>query len=205
MTESDKWHTLAWAVLAIVVGWAALRMLRPQEPTPAPVRVERAGARDAGGGGRSGLGSERSGLYVHVAGAVRRPGLLRVADGSRLAVAIARAGGPTRGADLSGVNLAQPLEDGQQVIVPVRAGRGAAGGPPRSTGAPAPAGAPAALSLATATLEELDALDGIGPTIAKRIVEYRQAHGGFRSLDELQEVDGIGEKRFATLRKLLRP
>ena len=200
MAEGGKWQTIAWALVAVVVVVAGVRMLDGGAPAPAPIEVDGAATARAGRAGEEGRG-----VYVHVAGAVQRPGLMRVAGGARVAAAIARAGGPTRGADLTAVNLAQQLEDGQQVIVP-RRGRGAgaaAGGPPGA--AAAGASGPTAPSLATATLEQLDGLDGIGPTLAKRIVEYREAHGGFRSIEELREVDGIGEKRFAALRKALRP
>ena len=209
MTEAGKWQVVAWAVAAALVVFAGVRMLGRHDPVPAPVSVGREVPAAAPGGVHTGAKGD---LYVHVAGAVRRPGLLRVPGGARVAAVIVRAGGPARGADLTGVNLAQPLEDGQQVIVPRR---GRAGGPAQSsaaagggTGAPGGAGAPAGEStpsLATATLEQLDALDGVGPTLAKRIIDYREAHGGFRSLGELREVDGIGEKRFAALRKGLRP
>ena len=196
---------LAWAVAAALVVFAGIRMLHRDGPAPAPVRVEEGEARQGGSTGAADAAA-KGGLYVHVAGAVRRPGLLRVASGARVAAAIARAGGPARAADLTAVNLAQPLEDGQQVIVPRRGGPGGSGGPAAaaSGGAGAPAGA-STPSLATATLEQLDSLDGIGPTLAKRIVDYRDSHGGFRSIEELREVDGIGEKRFAALRKALRP
>ena len=196
---------LAWAVAAALVVFAGIRMLHRDGPAPAPVRVEEGQARQGGSTGAADAAA-KGGLYVHVAGAVRRPGLLRVASGARVAAAIARAGGPARAADLTAVNLAQPLEDGQQVIVPRRGGPGGSGGPAAaaSGGAGAPAGA-STPSLATATLEQLDSLDGIGPTLAKRIVDYRDSHGGFRSIEELREVDGIGEKRFAALRKALRP
>ena len=108
------------------------------------------------------------------------------------------------------MNLAAPLQDGQQVVVPVRgaADVAAAGGaaPPAGAAAPTAGAAPGAkVHLSTATPEQLDAIDGIGPTLAERIVEYRDAHGGFRSLDELAEVEGIGEKRLATLRDALQP
>jgi competence protein ComEA len=156
------------------------------------------------------VGQERRGgrglLYVHVAGYVRRPGLYRVREGSRVAAAVHAAGGPTRRAGLTAVNLAAPVEDGQQVVVP-RAGAPAT----PAAGATAPsstAGASAAgakISLASATLEQLDALDGIGPTLAKRIIAFRESHGGFRSLGQLREVEGIGEKRFAALSRALAP
>ena len=196
---------LAWAVAAALVVFAGIRMLHRDGSAPAPVRVEEGQARQGGSTGAADAAA-KGGLYVHVAGAVRRPGLLRVASGARVAAAIARAGGPARAADLTAVNLAQPLEDGQQVIVPRRGGPGGSGGPAAaaSGGSGAPAGA-STPSLATATLEQLDSLDGIGPTLAKRIVDYRDSHGGFRSIEELREVDGIGEKRFAALRKALRP
>ena len=156
--------------------------------------------------------ASHGGIYVHVAGAVRRPGLVRLPPGSRVAEAVDRAGGPLPRADLAGVNLAAKLEDGQQVIVPVPGSRGGrrdsgpapAGGAPPGGAPPGSAGVPK-LSLGTATVDQLDQLDGIGPTLAQRIVEYRTPHGGFGSLGELREVEGIGEKRFATLQDALQP
>ena len=203
MPESAKWQVLAWAVAAAVVVYAGARMLRERAPEPPPVQIGREhGAVAEGGRPHEARDDGGGGLFVHVAGAVRRPGLLRVPQGARVALAIDRAGGPVRAADLSAVNLAQPLEDGQQVIVPRRGAPGAAGARAGAAGADAAETAP---SLATASQEQLEQLDGIGPALAARIIEYRDAHGGFRSLEELREVDGIGEKRFAALRDALRP
>ena len=207
MAETAKWQMVAWAVAAAMLVFAGARLLdeRGSGPDPPPVRVGGSAAGGGAGGARRAGAKADGGLYVHVAGAVRRPGLLRVHDGARVAAAIARAGGAARGADLTAVNLAQPLEDGQQVIVPRR---GPAGGPAASGGAAgAPAGASGAAlpSLATATVDQLEQLDGIGPTLAARIVEYRDSHGGFRSIEELREVEGIGEKRFAALKEEVRP
>ena len=141
---------------------------------------------------------------MHVAGAVRQPGLIRVPPDTRVASALERAGGPTARADLTLVNLAAKVQDGQQILVPVKgAATGAGAAEAAATGAAAPPGAK--IHLSSATAEQLDEVDGIGPTLADRIVEYRDAHGGFRSLDELAEVDGIGEKRLATLREALQP
>jgi len=137
-------------------------------------------------------------LFVHVVGAVRRPGLFRVTEGSRIADALARAGGPTRKADLTAVNLAAPLADGQQVIVPVRLPAGFA--PPAGMAAPG-----AKVSLGTATIEQLDELPGIGPVTAQKIVDWRTAHGPFRSVEELDDVPGIGPARFEQLRELVTP
>ena len=140
---------------------------------------------------------------MHVAGEVRRPGLYRVAGGSRVAVALERAGGPLRRAELAAVNLAARVIDGQQILVPTAGASVALGGGGSTTATPGGGGAK--LSLATANVDQLDEFDGIGPTLAQRIVEYRDAHGGFRSLEELREVEGIGEKRFASLREGLQP
>jgi competence protein ComEA len=119
---------------------------------------------------------------------------------------VERAGGLTGRADQAGVNLVAPLRDGQQVIVPRRGAAGATGTGGAASGAAGATGAPATpVSLSSATVEQLDTLDGIGPTLAQRIVQYRQAHGGFRSIDELRQVTGIGEKRMAALRKAVAP
>jgi competence protein ComEA len=137
-------------------------------------------------------------LLVHVVGEVRRPGLYRLGDGGRIADAIARAGGATEAADLALVNLAAPLVDGTQISVPARA---PAGGAP---GGGSPAGAaPGPVRLNTATVEELDALPGVGPVTAGKIVEYRQAHGPFASIDDLDAVPGIGPARLEELRELV--
>lgn len=151
-------------------------------------------------------------LVVDVAGEVRRPGVYRVPAGARVDTAVQQAGGITRHGEGTAVNLAMPLHDGQQVVVPRRgavavasAGGGGTGG-----GAAAGTGGVGAvpmqpISLSTATVEQLDTLDGIGPTLAGRIVQYREAHGGFRSVGELRQVDGIGDKRFESLQKAVEP
>ncbi len=135
-------------------------------------------------------------LVVDVAGAVRAPGLHRVAPGARVADAVAAAGGATGKADLTLLNLAAPLADGEQVVVPAR-GAAAAAGAAASTAAP--------LDLNTATAEQLDALPGIGPATAQKIIDYRQAHGPFRSIDELDAVPGIGPARIDQLKGLVIP
>ncbi|HET8606949.1 MAG TPA: ComEA family DNA-binding protein [Gaiellaceae bacterium] len=138
-------------------------------------------------------------LVVDVAGAVRRPGLYRLAPGTRVADALAAAGGAAPRADVAAVNLAAPLADGEQVLVPAR---GAAGGAAGGAAAPA-AGGP--VDLNSASPEQLDALPGIGPSTAAKIVAYRQAHGPFRSLAELDAVPGIGAGRIAQLKGLVVP
>ena len=137
-------------------------------------------------------------LVVHVAGAVRQPGVYRLRAGSRVADAVERAGGVRRRADLGAVNLAAELQDGRQVLVPLRA----RGGGAAAAGAVTAPGVP--LDLNTATVEQLDELDGIGPATAQQIVAYREAHGGFGSVEELDQVPGIGETRLAALREKVR-
>jgi competence protein ComEA len=218
MSERSPAGLLVWLLAAALVGLALWRLMGSGGPAAgSPVRVDRGPAQAVSGGG-----SRAARLFVHVAGAVRRPGLVKMAHGARVAEAIERAGGPVRRADLAGVNLAAEVEDGQQVVVPARgaalaASAGSVGGAGAasagasgagSTGAGAlPFAAAGAVkpSLGTVTLEQLDAIDGIGPTLAQRIVEYRTERGGFRSLGELREVDGIGEKRFEALSQGLQP
>jgi competence protein ComEA len=192
--EHSRFTVLIWVLAAALACVAASRLLGGHDaPAPAPVRVS-PGASD----GDSRAGAD---LLVHVVGAVRRPGLMKLPPGSRVADALARAGGPRPRADLTAVNLAARLADGQQIVVP-----GAGAGNAAASGGAAPAGGAAAgIHLSTATVEQLDGVDGIGPTLAQRIIDYRDAHGGLHSLAELAQVDGIGEQRLATLREALQP
>lgn len=135
-------------------------------------------------------------IVVNVVGAVRRAGLYRLRDGARVADAVRRAGGPTRSADIALVNLAAPLADGQQVVVPRRP-------PPGET--PVAGAVGSKVSLASATLEQLDALPGIGPVTAQKILDWRQGHGPLRSVDDLDAIPGIGPARVEQLRDLVTP
>ncbi|MBN1530886.1 MAG: helix-hairpin-helix domain-containing protein [Thermoleophilaceae bacterium] len=187
MTDRSPGTALVWLAAAVLGGFLLLRLGDGggQGEAPRPVRI-------AGGAGPPARRAGPTGNLVHVAGAVRRPGLVRVPQGARVAVAVRRAGGPARGADLDSLNLAARVDDGQQVVVP-------------SAGPGGPGAAAAKPSLGTATAEELDGIDGIGPTLAQRIVEHRTESGGFGSLQELSEVDGIGDKRLEALREALQP
>ena len=142
-------------------------------------------------------------VVVHVVGAVHRPGLYRLAQGDRVADAVARAGGATRKADLSLVNLAALVSDGEQVVVPRRGAVVGAGGVEGAAGA---SGVPTGpVHLNSATIEQLDALPGVGPVTAQKIVDYRQKHGAFSSVDELDAIPGIGPARLDELRDLVAP
>ena len=211
------------AVLALVVALAcvfAIRVLwaeRSAQAVDAPVlgrdsavRVtSRAGTGTSpptGAGGAVITGPAPAQVVVHVVGHVRRPGLVRLAAGSRVADAIERAGGASPGADLSTLNLARVLVDGEQVRVPrpgeVPLGVGAAGGQPGPAGG-AGAGSPGVagpINLNTADLAALDTLPGVGPVLAQRIIDWRTEHGRFTSVEELGEVSGIGDKLYAQIR-----
>jgi competence protein ComEA len=191
MPDMPRSHLVIYALAAVAVLAFGLRQVARADDAGGdlggggaaaePVRVARGG----GGGGA---------LVVHVAGAVRRPGVYRVRAGSRVADAVELAGGARPRADLTRVNLAQELEDGRQVIVPLRPAAGA----PAAAGSAVPTGP---INLNTATLEQLDTLQGIGPATAQAILTYREQHGGFSSVEELDQVPGIGEVTMATLRE----
>lgn len=182
---------VAGAVLMVVLGLSQLRKGGGEEV--AASRGDATIAVDEGAGS-----GER--LVIHVAGAVRRPGVYRLRSGSRVDDAVQRAGGATRRADLGGLNLAAELEDGRQVLVPERAR--AAGEAPAGAAATATAPLPGQpLNINTATLEQLDTLSGIGPLTAQKILDFREERGGFSSIDELGEIPGIGDKRLASLRE----
>ena len=145
----------------------------------------------------------RTALVVHVVGEVRRPGLYRLRDGSRIADAVRRAGGARHGADLAALNLAAPLVDGVQVLVPSQVVEAAMSPGAAAVGGAAPAAS--AVSLSSATVEELDELPGVGPITAQKIVDYRAEHGPFASVDDLDAVPGIGPTRIEQLRDLVTP
>ncbi|HWO71697.1 MAG TPA: ComEA family DNA-binding protein [Actinomycetota bacterium] len=139
-------------------------------------------------------------VLVHVAGWVHRPGVYELEPGDRVVDAIRAAGGARRGANLDALNLAAPLADGAQVLVP----REAAPGAPGSAPAPGVPGGPAGLvNVNTATEAELETLPGIGPVLAAAIVQYRTEHGPFTSVEQLEEVSGIGPGTLAEIRDLV--
>jgi len=146
-------------------------------------------------------------LVVDVKGAVRRPGVYRLAVGARVYDAVRRAGGLTGRADRIGVNLAARVVDGGEVVVPERGGGLRSASAPASgsggEGGGAATDGPLSLDLNTATAQELEQLDGVGPAIAANIVAYREQHGGFASVDELDDVSGIGEAKLAAIRAQL--
>lgn len=147
-------------------------------------------------GESEGEGESGSEITVHVSGAVRHPGVVRLPEGARVIDAVEGAGGPLPEADLEALNLAQVIQDGQKVAVP-RVGEAERGGDDGG------GGAGKKVNLNTATRQELESLPGIGSTLAERIIAYRQKAGSFRSVDELKKISGIGEKKFQEIKDLV--
>ncbi|WP_345057985.1 ComEA family DNA-binding protein [Streptomyces rameus] len=198
---------VAAAVFAVQHFWAA----RPQSVSaPQVVRTQahfpRKSEGAASGAAVGTTATPAAEIVVDVSGKVREPGIRRLPAGARVADALRAAGGIRPGVSTEGLNRARFLVDGEQVVVGTPAGAAAPPGPatgplPGSTGT----GPAAPVSLSTATVEQLDTLPGVGPVLAQHIVDYRARHGGFRSVDELREVNGIGDRRFTDLRDLVRP
>jgi len=193
----------ALALAALLIGLRVLRSGGGDSGTPplslVPASTPAAGAPD----GASAAPSAAGRLVVDVKGAVRRPGVYRLPDGARGLDAVRRAGGLTRRADRIGVNLAARVVDGGEVVVPARgaAGAPAGSGPPGSPGSPT--AAPLSIDLNTASEQQLEQLDGVGPATAAKIVAYRTQHGGISSVDELDQVSGIGPAKLAAIRAQL--
>ncbi|WTS70207.1 ComEA family DNA-binding protein [Streptomyces sp. NBC_00105] len=196
-------------VLAAAVGFAGQQYwsARPRPvsvpalvaPGAVPAAATAPAAAPAAGGGAGG-GAR---IVVDVSGKVRDPGVRRLPAGSRVEDALAAAGGVRPGTDTTGLNRARVLVDGEQVLVGAPA-QPAPGGSAAGPGSgPGPGAGP--LSLGSATVAQLDGLPGVGPVLAQHIVDFRTARGGFRSVEELRQVDGIGERRFADLRTRVRP
>jgi len=197
---------LVLALLAAALVGAVTWRSRPdpvEVAPPAPVAVAPAAPVSAGqiGAPAARPGGASATIVVAVAGKVRRPGIRTLPAGSRVADAVRAAGGPLPGVDVGLLNLARRLTDGELVVVGMPGADGSGGvGPSGGTGSPATPGAAGPLDLNAATPEQLDGLPGVGPVLAQRIVDWRAAHGRFDSIDQLREVDGIGDSKFAQLR-----
>jgi competence protein ComEA len=191
----------AVAVALLLVGARAIRAEGSAGPSyPSSSKGSSySSSNGSGGGGGFSLRGGGPDVVVDVAGAVRRPGVYRLPAGARVIDAVERAGGGAAAARLETVNLAARLADGQQVVVP---GSDAGG---TATEAGAAPGASGPISLGSATVGQLDTIDGIGPVTARKIVEYRDLHGGLSSVDQLDEVSGIGPATMESLRARLQP
>lgn len=194
MPELSRTQVVVYAAVAIALLLVGARAIRGEggEEVSFASGAE-APAAEAGG---FSIGGQAGDLVVDVTGAVRDPGVYRMPAGSRVNDAVARAGGAAPGAQLEAVNLAALLADGQQVVVPERLPGGAA---------VAAAGSEGPISLGTATVEQLDTIDGIGPVTAQDIIEFRDEHGGLSSVEQLDQVSGIGPATMDSLRERLQP
>jgi len=194
MPDLSRTQVVVYGAVAVALLLVGARAIRSEGDGTTPAAAAAAPAAsadfsiDASGGGD---------LVVDVAGAVRRPGVYRLPSGARVVDAIERAGGPAGGAGLEGINRAARLTDGQQVVVPGRLPGGAA--------AAAAAGEEGPIGLGSATVDQLEEIDGIGPVTAGKIVEFRDQHGGLASVDQLDQVSGIGPATMESLRARLQP
>lgn len=194
------------ALIAAIGVWRDRPVAEPAPPLAAAVSADEPVRAPAAVGGPPVV--KGAPLVVSVAGKVRRPGLVRVPDGARVADVIASAGGPLPRADLTALNLARRVADGEQILVglpqPPDPGLGAGSGGSSTAGSGAGSATGAApggkIDLNRATLEQLDTLPGVGPVTAQRILDWRTQHGRFSAVEQLREVEGIGERRFSQLR-----
>jgi competence protein ComEA len=191
MPDLSRSQLLVYGAIAVALLFVGARAIRAEGGADPAF-----GASSAAGGGVTVASGQGSDLVVDVTGAVARPGVYRLPAGSRVDDAVQRAGGARAGATLEAVNLAARLADGQQVVVPRQGAAGAAAAPD-SEGGP--------IGLGTATLGQRDTIDGIGPVTARKIVEFRDQHGGLASVEQLDQVSGIGPATMEALRDRLTP
>jgi competence protein ComEA len=212
MPEISRSQLVAYAGLAILVVALGVRFMHRQHPASTVPGGADAAAATSQPDGRSAVRIARAApqaAVVHVAGAVRNPGVYRLPAGARVQDAVERAGGARRGGDVNAINLAAKVVDGQQVVVPSRTPGGAAAAPAAAAGAAGGGTAAGAsgppISLNSATAEQLDTLDGVGPATAAKIIAWRTQHGGFRSVADLGQVPGIGPKKLAAIKDRVQP
>lgn len=195
MPELSRSQLAVYAAVAVALLLVGARAIRAEGGETAPPSAAASSA-----GTEIGLGDGGRELVVDVAGAVREPGVYRLPEGARVVDAISRAGGAAGGAAVEGINRAARLTDGQQIVVPERA-RGA--GSVAATGGGEAVEGP--IGLGSATAEQLEEIEGIGPVTAEAIVEYRDEQGGLASVEQLDEVSGIGPATLDSLRDRLQP
>lgn len=200
---------VVWGALAIAIVGIGLRSLLAERGSSGPsgsVAPRREGSSTGSRPPGAGPQADRE-LFAQVSGSVRRPGVYRLRQGARVFELVRLAGGITRGGNPDAVQLAVRVSDGMRVEIPQRAGR--TGGMAGESGRPAGDGVDGAgggtVSLSSATPEQLEQLDGIGPALARRIVEWRERNGGFASVSDLDRVPGIGPAKFAALKDAVVP
>ena len=196
MPELSRTQVVVYGAIAVALLLVGARAIRAEGGAESSFAADPTAESTAGGG--FSLSGQAADVVVHVAGAVERPGVYRLPAGSRVDDAVRRAGGAGPRAELEAVNLAARLADGQQVVVPERVPGGA-------VAAVAGGEAEGPISLGTATVEQLDTIDGIGPVTAADIVEFRDRHGGLASVEQLDQVSGIGPATMESLRARLQP
>lgn len=194
MPEMSRSQVVVYAALALALLLVGARAIRGEGETASSFATETAAG---GGGARISITGAAGEVVVDVTGAVRRPGVYRMPIGSRVDDAVARAGGPMPQAELEAINRAARLADGQQVVVPEAVAGGAAAAATSAEEGP--------ISLGTATAEQLEEIEGIGPVTAADIIAFRDEHGGLSSVDQLDQVPGIGPATMESLRARLQP
>ncbi len=195
MPSLSRSQLLVYGALGVAILLLGVRWIRSADADGAPPDAIAFHGAEVAAGSDSGAGP--GDIVVHVAGAVREPGVYRFADGARVADAVKRAGGTTADGAPDAVNLAAELADGQQVVVPA--------GAPGGSVALVPGGSSGPISLGSATVEQLDTIEGIGPVTAQSIVDFRVENGGVSSVEDLDQISGIGPATMEALRAALQP
>ena len=209
MPSLSRSQLVVYGAVAVILLLVGARWIRSGDAGGAPAGHvtygESASAGSGSGDASAGLSVDAQGgtdVVIDVAGAVQQPGVYRLPAGSRVNDAVQRAGGATARASVEAINLAARLTAGQQIVVPDEATGSSATASFSGTATGEQTGP---ISLGTATVEELDTIEGIGPVTAQKIVEFRDQHGGVSSVDQLDQIDGIGPETMETLRSGLQP